>query len=121
MAKFSNWSSIGQQKEQQAKLWLQRKHIQIIADNFRCKGGEIDLIGLSNDELIFFEVKYRKQNNYGHPAEFVTASKQQKLIHAAQTYLLKHPQYQNHAMRFDVITFEGEDTEPNWIENAFGV
>lgn len=63
----------GQQKERQARVWLEQHNIEIIAQNFHCRGGEIDLIGLSEhskpigpnhsakqSRLIFFEVKYRK-------------------------------------------------------------
>ncbi|GKT11654.1 MAG: putative endonuclease [Thiomicrorhabdus sp.] len=128
--------SIGRQKEQQAEAWLKKQKIKIIAQNFTCKGGEIDLIGLTNEHpplskicnpknsepiLIFFEVKYRKNSLYGHPAEFVTPQKQQRIIHSAELFLLKHPKLNHHAMRFDVITFEGDQKEPDWIQDAFGV
>lgn len=116
----------GQIKEQQAQRWLETQQIQIIAQNYHCRGGEIDLIGLTasqNSEtcLIFFEVKYRKNSHYGHPAEFVTPQKQQRILHCAEHFLLKHPKFAHHAMRFDVITFEGDQTTPEWIKNAFGV
>ena len=116
----------GQQKELQARAWLEQHHIEIIAQNFLCRGGEIDLIGRSKatknqpSRLIFFEVKYRKNSLYGHPAEFVTPQKQHRLLLCAQTFLLKHPDLADSPMQFDVITFEGEQTTPEWIEDAFG-
>ncbi|WP_321326603.1 YraN family protein [Thiomicrorhabdus sp.] len=124
MSKLTSWFSIGHQKEQQAKHWLVNQGIQILAENFHCKGGEIDLIGLykkANQEtqLIFFEVKYRKQTAYGHPSETVTSKKQQHIILCAQNYLLKHPQYQELVMRFDVLSYTAQQTEPEWIQNAF--
>lgn len=119
-------TSKGQQKEQQAQAWLKQQQIEIIAQNFHCKGGEIDLIGLSTVDskeptLIFFEVKYRKNSDYGHPSEFVTPVKQQRIILCAQNFLLKHPEYTDYAMRFDVIGFAGEQKSPDWIQDAFGV
>jgi len=119
--------SIGRQKEQQAEVWLKKQKIKIIDQNFTCKGGEIDLIGLTKannaqeQTLIFFEVKYRKNSQYGHPSEFVTPLKQQRIIHSAELFLLKHPKLNQLPMRFDVITFEGDQTEPDWIQDAFGV
>lgn len=123
----------GQQKERQARVWLEQHNIEIIAQNFHCRGGEIDLIGLSKHpkptnpkhlekqpRLIFFEVKYRKNNLHGHPAEFVTPQKQQRILLCAQTFLLKHPNLATLPMQFDVITFEGLQTTPEWIEDAFG-
>lgn len=124
----------GQQKELQARVWLEQNNIEIIAQNFHCRGGEIDLIGLSKQikpisanslekqpRLIFFEVKYRKNSLYGHPAEFVTPQKQQRILLCAQFFLLKHPELATLPMQFDVITFEGQQTTPGWIEDAFGV
>lgn len=120
--------SMGRQKEQQAATWLKKQKIKIIAENFTCKGGEIDLIGLtdlsktdSEQTLIFFEVKYRKNSQHGHPSEFVTPLKQQRIIHSAELFLLKHPKLNHHNMRFDVITFEGDQKQPDWIQDAFGV
>ena len=99
---------------------MAKQGIRIITENFRCKGGEIDLIGLDRQsQLIFFEVKYRKQTAYGHPSETVTNQKQHHIIHCAQTYLLKHPQYQDYAMQFDVLTYTANQEEPEWIQNAF--
>lgn len=119
MASVFNLFKLGQQKEQQAKTWLTTQKIDIIRQNFRCKGGEIDLIGLQDNWLIFFEVKYRKSTNYGHPAEMVNSQKQQRIIQCAQQFLLKNSQYQNCAMRFDVITFTANQSEPEWIQDAF--
>jgi putative endonuclease len=120
MPVFSNLLSVGHQKEQQAKKWLIQQGINIIAENFHCKGGEIDLIGLdATGLLIFFEVKYRKQTAFGHPAETVTSQKQKRIIHCAQNYLAKNPNYQDLAMQFDVITFTAKDKTPQWIQNAF--
>ncbi len=116
----------GQKKELQARAWLEQQQIEIIAQNFHCRGGEIDLIGVtkarkqSPARLIFFEVKYRKNSHFGHPAEFVTPQKQQRLLLCAQTFLLKNPKLADFPMQFDVITFEGEQKSPEWIENAFG-
>lgn len=115
---------IGHKKEQDAATYLQSQQLQIIQQNYRCKGGEIDLICLdtsrkSDPVLIFVEVKHRKTTNYGQPEEAVNKSKQRKIILCAQTFLQKNPQYQNHAMRFDTLSFIAEQTAPNWIQNAF--
>lgn len=115
MGRFSKL--FGHQKETEAADWLKQQHIQIIAQNFTCKGGELDLIGLdTRHTLIFFEVKARKNDHYGHPASFITPQKQQKLWHAAQVFLQSHPQYQNHVMRFDSLCFLG-DQAPDWQQN----
>lgn len=112
---------IGQHKEQQAADWLKHQGYEILAENYLCRGGEIDLIGFNqaSNQLIFFEVKYRKSTKYGHPAEFVTPQQQQRIIRCAELFLLKHPVYQNARMQFDVLTFVDDQTLPFRIENAF--
>ncbi|MEA3405650.1 MAG: YraN family protein [Pseudomonadota bacterium] len=114
---------IGQNKEQQAAKWLQQNHFEIIAQNYLCKGGEIDLIGFESKQnrLIFFEVKYRKNNHYGDPAETLSTQQQQRIVRCAQRFLQQHPQYQDKAMQFDLLTFLDQQTEPHRIENAFGL
>lgn len=112
--------TLGQTKEKQAATWLKQNNIQILENNFRCKGGEIDLIGLDQTQtLLFIEVKYRKTNQHGHPSEFVTPAKQKRLILCAQHYLQTHPQYQNSSMRFDVLSYQNQQKNPDWIQNAF--
>ncbi len=114
---------IGQHKEQQAARWLKRQQIKIVAQNFLCKGGEIDLIGFeeTQNRLIFFEVKYRQSSAFGHPAETLRPQQQQRIIRCAQRFLQQHPQYQNCVMQFDLLTFLKDQAEPERIENAFGL
>ncbi len=125
-APTSNAPNKGKQKEQQACHWLQAQGYQILEQNYHCKGGEIDLIALSSSQpshatLLFIEVKYRKNNHFGHPREFVTPKKQHRIIQCAQLFLLKNPKLAHLPMRFDVMTFEGEQSTPQWIKNAFGM
>ncbi|KUJ72766.1 YraN family protein [Thiomicrospira sp. WB1] len=111
----------GQHKERQAARWLKQQGVHIITRNYRCKGGEIDLIGQTQDKiLVFFEVKHRQTSDQGHPAEALTPQKQQRLLHAAQRFVQQHPKYQCDPMRFDLLTFLGEQTTPDWWPAAFG-
>ncbi len=110
----------GAEKEQQAAQWLKKQKVQLLEINFRCKGGEIDLIGLDKQQtLIFFEVKFRSTQSHGHASEMITPAKQQKIIHCAQNFLQQNPSYHQHAMRFDSLTFEGKQAEPCWLKDAF--
>lgn len=119
-----SWLSqnLGKTKEQQAATWLKQQKIDLLEKNFRCKGGEIDLIGLEkhpSPTLVFFEVKYRKNAEYGAPEEFISAEKQKRIIRCAQTFLRKHPQYHQHAMRFDTLSFQANEAHPRWLKDAF--
>lgn len=111
---------LGQEYEQRAETFLLTQGVKILARNFYCKGGELDLVGLDQDCLVFVEVKYRHNPKFGHPNEFVSSPKQQRLYQCAQTFLFKNPKFQAYPMRFDVISYTSTQTTPDWIKNAFG-
>ena len=102
---------------------LRKRGWRVVANGFRCRMGEIDLIVRNKEFLVFVEVKLRKSNQFGEPAAFVDYNKQRKLRSAAQYYLLKNQTELQ--PRFDVAEVyapEGFDTkEPiiHYIENAF--
>lgn len=112
----------GAQAELLAAKYLQRQGLEILAQNFTCKGGEIDLIAYhpTTKTLHFIEVKARKNDHHGHPAEFVTPQKQHKITQCAQFFLLKNPNTHNHTLQFDVVTLLGDPAKIDWFQNAFG-
>lgn len=91
----------GKRAEQQAAEFLRSHGYQIVEENYRWPGGEIDLIARDGEFLVFVEVKARSSESFGIPEEFVNARKQHKLIRTAQRYLLQHPTKLN--VRFDVV------------------
>ena len=93
----------------------------IVARNYSCKLGEIDIIAKHDDLLVFIEVRYRKQGKFGSGAESVTLSKQRKIIKAAQWYLQHEWQKTEPACRFDVISVTGDPLQFDWIPQAFEV
>jgi len=109
----------GECAEQCACDYLVQQGLQLIDKNYRCKMGEIDLIMQHHDSVVFIEVRYRKNQQFGGALASITASKQHKLRLAAEHYLqLKAVK---HYSRFDVIAISGELKSPqiNWIQNAF--
>lgn len=111
----------GHQVEELATQYLVEQGVKILYRNFRSRLGEIDLIGLAKNQLIFIEVRFRRNADYGSAADSVNYKKQQKLIRTAQYFLLIHSQYANLACRFDVIAVTLVNNEPSleWIQNAF--
>ena len=110
--------------EQQAAKYLQKQGLRLVTRNFSAYRGELDLVMLDKNTLVFIEVRYRKASNYGSAAESVTVLKQQHMLHAAQRYLQLNSQYAQLACRFDVIAINGTnnpDSHPkiDWIKNAF--
>ncbi len=111
-----NKQALGLQGENRALKYLTSAGLKLVTRNYRCKGGEIDLIMLEGECLVFVEVRYRKNDRFGGAAASVTGQKQRRLIVAARHYLLKTRT--EPACRFDVIALEGQQP-PNWIKNAF--
>ena len=94
---------------------LQQHGIIILERNFRCRIGEIDIIGKKNDCIIFFLVKYRHSDYNGAALAAVGFSKQKRICRCADVYCMFHPWIKN--IRYDVIGIT--DTKLEWIENAF--
>ena len=111
-----NKYNIGMKGQRIAEEYLIKQDIKIISHNYRTKYGEIDLIALDGEYIVFIEVKYRSSLKYGSPAESVGFYKQQKIIKTAQYYLCEYEQY-NKYIRFDIIEILGKSI--NHIKNAF--
>ncbi len=108
----------GAEAEELACAWLQARGLRLRERNYRSRRGEIDLIMQDGDQLVFVEVRYRRNNRYGSAAESVTAAKQARLISAASQYLQN--QSGTLACRFDVLALSGlEGERVDWIRDAF--
>src|SRR5215470_6973440 len=93
----------GSAAERAAAAFLRERGYHVLEHNFRCRGGEIDIIALDGSTLVFIEVKMRRTLARGAPIEAVTALKQARIRRAAQTYLAVCGQV-FHRIRFDVIS-----------------
>lgn len=111
----------GQSAEAYAESHLQRQGLRLLRRNWSCRGGELDLVMLDGDTVVFVEVRYRRYNAWGGALESVDLRKQQKLIHAAQLFLQQESSLAKRPCRFDVVAISqaGEEQELNWIRNAF--
>jgi putative endonuclease len=112
--------STGNQAEDQALAYLQAQGLGLVARNYSCRQGEIDLIMQQGQTLVFVEVRYRRSNRYGSALESVDPRKQARLLHSARHYLLGHPNWQNRPCRFDIIGISGDQGTIQWLTNAFG-
>lgn len=100
---------------------LRDQGLQLVARNYRCKAGEIDLIMLDGPTLALIEVRYRASNAFGGAAASVTWRKQQRIINAARHLLVKRADLRRYPARFDVVAVSpgpgGLCVE--WIRAAF--
>ncbi len=108
----------GRAAEDRALRHLEAAGLELVARNFRCRWGEIDLVVQERQTLVFVEVRYRRNARFGSAAESVDTRKQQKLIRTAQTFLNQNPGWSQYPARFDIVAIE-EPQEVDWIKNAF--
>ena len=110
----------GDQSEDLAVAHLERAGLHVRARNYRFRGGDIDCIAIVGDTLVFVEVRYRKSSQFGGAAASIDTRKQQRIIHAAQVYLLKYPRQANRPCRFDCVLLDSLHAEQiDWIKDAF--
>jgi putative endonuclease len=112
----------GRHFETTAQRFLERQGLQLIERNYRCLLGEIDLVMLDRAALVFVEVRYRRNAQYGPALATVDVHKQHKIRNAARHFLHCRKQYQHCICRFDVLGIEaGTSGEPriHWVPHAF--
>ena len=93
-----------------------------IANNYRCKLGEIDLVMQARDLLVIVEVRLRRPSRFGGAAVSVSRTKQRRIIKTTQYFLQQFPIYAAHRCRFDIVAYDGHsahETAPTWIQGAF--
>ena len=109
----------GDRGEALTAAYLRERGYRIVASQFRCRFGEIDLIARKDNILCFVEVKLRSGLRFGLPRDFVTAGKQRRIRTTAAFYMARHdPEL---CARFDVAEVYDEETPPRieYIESAF--
>ena len=102
LAKLLPRRSLGQRGEAAAARYLRRRGMKIVARSSRLKPGELDIVALDGEVLVFVEVKTRRSAETGHPAEAVTPAKQRRLTRLAVTFMKRHGLLDRKA-RFDVV------------------
>ena len=101
--------------------FLKKKGLKPLMQNYHGSGGEIDLIMMDNNFIVFVEVRYRENNNYLHAVETIDNRKCGRIIKAGQHYLQSRHRASDNPCRFDVVTVSGDMSDPEigWIKDAF--
>ena len=97
--------SLGQWGENLAAIHLESQGLTIIERNWRCRGGEIDLVARDGETIVFVEVKTRRGRDFGAPEEALTPRKAQKLLNLGQIYVAEHDQDDTN-WRIDLVAVE---------------
>ena len=99
---------LGKTGEEIGTQYLINNGYKLIIRNFRCRQGEIDIIAKDKDEIVFIEVKTRRNTNYGYPIDAVDKRKQKHILNASQYYVYKN-KLEKRKIRFDVIEIYKKD------------
>ncbi len=112
----------GRSAEKLALAHLRRNGLKPVDRNYRTRRGEIDLIMLDGDCLVFIEVRYRTRSDYASAIESVDRHKRARLTAAAAKFLATHDAYRHHTCRFDVVGIDADGPRSariDWRRDAF--
>jgi putative endonuclease len=107
----------GADAETRALRHLQTAGLRLVVRNWRCRGGELDLLMLDAEALGIVEVRSRGLSGFGTAIDSVDRRKQTHLVHAASQFLAAHPQHARREVRFDVVAID--DGQLQWLKATF--
>ncbi len=108
----------GNRAEALAANFLGARGLRILARNYRCRLGEIDLVAQDGATLVFAEVRLRARSDYGGAGASITGAKRQRILAAARHYLSGKAEQ---PCRFDVVLLDALAADRiEWIKDAFG-
>jgi len=117
---------LGNAGEREAETFLCRNGLSLVQRNYRCRGGEIDLVMRDDNKkdtgtevLVFVEVRLRGAGAHVNALDSVDGNKQRRLIMAARHFLMEHPQWSEHPCRFDVVALDPSQDRLVWVPAAF--
>ena len=105
----------GKRGEAQAAVFLEQHGLKVVARNYRCRGGELDLVCREGRTLVFVEVRLRASHAFGGAAASITAAKQRRIALAAQHYLVAAGK-PDADCRIDCVLLDGSRIE--WLRDA---
>lgn len=113
---------LGARGEELAARFLEAQRYTILARNFRCRAGEIDLVALDDSAVVFVEVRSRTGERAGTPLESVDARKQAQVVRVARHFVAARG-FVDRDARFDVIgvRFDHEPPTVEHVRDAFQV
>ena len=112
----------GLRYEDRARDYLTDHGLSLLAQNFRRRGGEIDLVMRDAQRICFVEVKYRDSMAYGGAADSITVAQRRRIVRTALHYLSTHRELSRLAPRFDALLIQRQadgSERIEWIKNAF--
>ena len=111
----------GRRAERRAERHLRRKGLATVTRNYSRTTGEVDLVMLDAEQLVFVEVRYRGPGAWPSPLESVDRAKQRRIARTCELFRRDHPEHRFRSVRFDVVAATRGNSGPEleWIRNAF--
>lgn len=112
----------GAYAERLAERYLAAQGLKVIARNFRCRLGELDLVCTDGGVLVIVEVRQRSRGEFGGALGSITPAKRRRIVRAAKVFLSRSRTLSASRVRFDVVGVEGRPDAPHelhWIKGAF--
>jgi putative endonuclease len=110
---------LGQQAECRAVERLRQAGFIVLARNFRCRAGELDIVARRGGLLVIAEVRLRRDLRFGGAPASITAAKRARIVRATRYLLRCQPALARLAVRFDALLLSAPDGPIEWIEAAF--
>jgi len=101
----------GEEGETAACRYLEAQGFAVLARNFRCRSGEVDVVARKGDTTVFVEVKERRSESHGQGHEAVTFGKRRRIVRAARLYAAARGLSET-PLRFDVVSIDWVDGQP---------
>ena len=115
----SDRQRLGSEAEERAAQLLRAAGYDILARNFHCRIGELDIVARRGGLLIIAEVRLRSSGRFGGAAASITAAKRARIVRAARFLLARRPHLAALAVRFDTLLLSSSSGPIEWIEGAF--
>ncbi len=110
---------LGVAGEKAAGRYLESEGYRILERNFRCASGEIDIVAGTVDSVVFVEVKTWRSYGVEDLGHSVDRRKQSRIRRCAEYYLLRHPEYADRGVRFDLVFLSGDMRRVEHFQDAF--
>jgi putative endonuclease len=118
MGRVADKDERGRAGEMRAAEYLREQGYEILALNWRCPQGELDIVAASGRHLVVVEVKTRRSDRFGHPFEAVDGRKRARLWQLSRTWCRLHPEHvRGREVRLDAIGVLGDDPATGSVEH----
>ena len=111
----------GRRAEAFGRRYLERQGLHLLASNYRCRLGELDLVMRDDQIVIVVEIRYRQRPQPVAPAVTVDWRKQRRIVRTTRHFLMRHPRLTALPLRFDILALVGDLDRPKiqWMRGAF--